>query len=403
MIMTLPPMKPTLVQHVRLAGAEFIVDCDKLNLETLITVSFQPPKFHGPFDAVGLRGERTGRHVEFGLYGLDGYPVPDSDIDGHLFTSGPAEHCNHDAPEAFVSDPVLFAGLAPPQFGHVILNSLGRLWALDHLPRGVNLLYLPRRRPNISHYPHLLPILGLLGVDAHPILHRGPTRYRALYTATDLFGERHGGAMSPTMRDWFERRLPASESLTKGRRVYVTRSQLGPNVGRYGNEQLLEKLLAEDGYEIFAPEQLSLSEQILVLQDAEYLVFAESSALHLYGLVQRRGQHVAIIQRRKSLPPLIQGQLGDGPAILHTIDVIDSVYWPPERKDNSSVAVLNFERLRENLVTYGFLSSNARWQSPRSAEVAASLHAGLPPGVTLIPDGQRRDWLRIRRNAPGEA
>jgi hypothetical protein len=352
---------------------------------------------HGPFDAIGIRGDHIGRHSEFGLYGTDSRPVPDADIAGSLFTSGPKVKSPGDTPAVEVTEPVLFAGLVPQQFGHVILNSLGRLWALDQLPRETGLLYLPRRRSSISHYPYLLPLLELLGIRTRTLLHRRPTRYRSLFTAADLFGERHGGAMDPKMRAWLDRRLPPAGSITRGRRVYLTRSRLGPQAGRFCNEEHLERLLAADGYEIVAPERLSLADQVTLFQTAELLLFAESSALHLYGLVQREGQRAAVIQRRRSLPALIEGQLRGGPAAFHAIEAIQSVHWPPRREDNISIATLDFGRLGEALVATGFLSAQAQWHSPGMAEVAASLHAGLDPGVTLVPDEKRRDWLRQSR------
>ncbi|WP_410350255.1 hypothetical protein [Yoonia sp.] len=60
-------------------------------------------------------------------------------------------------------------------------------------------------------------------------------------------------------------------------------------------QDVIEKLLCADGYEVVAPKQLSLSDQITLVHDAEVLLFAESSALHLYGLGQRAHQRVGLI------------------------------------------------------------------------------------------------------------
>lgn len=352
---------------------------------------------NGPFQAVAICGERSGRNSEFGLYGEDGLPLPNCDIAGDLFTSTPRKASPGEEPVATCDVPVLFAGGVPQQFGHVILNSLGRLWALDKLPEATALLYLPRRFANISSYPYLVPLLELLGVQTQVFLHQRTTLYRCLYTAKDLFGERHGGAMDPLMRAWISQRLPPKGPITKGRKVYFTRSQLGPKVGRYCNEELLEQLLAADGYEIVAPERLSLSEQVTVMQDAETLLFAESSALHLYGLVQRSGQSAGVIQRRRSLPALIERQLEDGPVVVHAIDAISSVYWPAKRRDNLSLATLEFNRLRDLLSAARLLSPTARWRAPYAPETAASLHAGLAPGERLLSEQERQTWLRDRR------
>ena len=157
------------------------------------------------------------------------------------------------------------------------------------------------------------------------------------------------------------------------------------------------------GYTIFAPETFSLSEQISCMQTAEALVFAESSALHLYGLVQRAGQKVAVIQRRKVLPPLILNQLDDGPATINLVDAISSVDWPPVEADNISLATLDFDILREKLIAGAFISYRDVWRIPTPEEKQTSLRAGLDSSVTLIPDQDRQRWLNRRRRQRAKA
>lgn len=351
----------------------------------------------GPFDATGILSMRVRRHREFGLYDEKGIPVPNGDVAGNLTHSTPLAQSPGHMPEKAFDGPVLFAGLAPQQFGHAILNSLGRLWALDYLPSETALLYLPQIRAIPERYPYVQPLLEMLGVTARLILHDKPTRYRSLFTAEDHFGERHGGKMNPKMRDWLARRLPPKGPFTSGRSVYFTRSRLGSHAGRYCNEEVLEQLLVAAGYEIVAPELLSLPDQVAVMQDAENLVFAEGSALHLYGLVQRAKQRACVIQRRRILPSLIKAQLLDGPAELHFVEVISSIHWPPMLQDNISIAELDFARLRDALVGAGCISAKADWRAPDAGAIAASLHAGLPPGTRLIAEGERSNWLRSQR------
>lgn len=352
---------------------------------------------HGPFDAVGICSDRIRRHAEFGLYAEDGIPVPASDIAGGLFTTKPRAQVQCTGNFVAVNEPVLFAGLAPHQFGHVILNSLGRLWALQYLPEGTALLYFPQHQARMARYPSLRPVLELLSISNRLLLHSESTRYHSLYSAEDNFGERHGGAIKRRMRDWLLQRLVPAGPTTKGRKVYFTRSRLGQNVGRYCNEELIEQLLRADGYEVVAPERLSLHDQVSLMQNAEILLFAEGSALHLYGLIQRAGQRAGVIQRRRSLPSLILGQLGEGVADFKFIDSISAIYWPPTRQDHASIATLDFGILREKLVAYRFLSPLARWRTPYTPEIAASLHAGLVPGKYLIPEDGRSEWKRSYR------
>ena len=361
-------------------------------------MDFPEPKLEGPFDAVGLRGKTTGRHNEFGLYLQSGEPVAQADISGGLFTSAPVPSAQAHGDLRDVDTPVLFAGLAAKQFGHVILNSMGRLWALDHLPPETQVMFLPMRRARLSFYPALTPLLRLVGRRQKPLLHKGPTRYQNAYTATDLFGERYGGAASPAFRDWFDHKLPPRGPIEPGLKIYVTRSQLGAAVGRFCNEVHLERLLEADGYQIVAPEQHGLNNQARLFQRAETLVFEEGSALHLYALVQRAGQSVAVIQRRPELPQLLVGQLANGPTNTQVhINAITGTYFPPRRADNLGLTTLDFNDLRDQLVAGGFLSRAAPWSAPPPAEERASLRAGLAADEDLMSAEDHQKWLKDRR------
>jgi hypothetical protein len=338
------------------------------------------------------------RQAEFGLYDDTGTPLPDCETTCGRFSSRPAERHLPDPPAKRLDGPVLFAGVTREQFGHVITTSIGRLWALEHLPPGTRLLYLPRKAAGRKNYPFLAPILRLFGVTASPVLLNRPVEIAETYAATDLFGERYDGAGSPEFFNWIDRVLPPRPGPGSARKLYVTRMRLGPNVGRFCCEDLLESLLADAGYEIFAPEAHPLPEQVAAYRAASHLVFSESSALHVYGLVRRPGQRVAVVQRRHDLPPLIENQLRarTGEAIA-CVDAIDAEWWPRIRADNSAIVTLDFARLREALIAAGLLRPGAPWRLPTAEETAGSLAWGLAEGETLLSQEERETWLAEQR------
>ncbi len=359
---------------------------------------FPNPTLHGPFHAIAERGERVRRNNVFGLYDQTGAPLPDCDVKGAYFTSNPLPLIAPPEELPVVEEPVLFAGLSPPQFGHVITNSLGRLWALDQLPKNIKLLYLPHRRPRMSQSPHLIPILRMLGVEAEPIMHSATTRYHNIYTASDLFSERWDGASHPEFIDWLASRLPPSGPIDQGKKVYVSRVGLGHDVGRFCNEHVLQHLLVDNGFEVFSPEFHSLQEQIETYQTASQLIFAESSALHMFALVGREGQTAAVIQRREELPSLIQTQLTtQNSAKVTSINAISEIYWPEKRAVHSSIAVLDFNIIQASLIEAGLLTPQSPWRAPTQAELTQSLRAGLDKGEKLIPDAEREAWLKDYR------
>ncbi|MEP3634223.1 MAG: glycosyltransferase family 61 protein [Shimia thalassica] len=365
------------------------------------TPEFAAPRLQGPFEGTLLTGGNKTRFLrEFGIYGVDGVALPDSDIGGQELSSFPAENPDipTDIPE--FEGPALFAGLVLEQFGHVLMNSLGRLWALDKLPPDVTLVFVPKRRPAARNYPFLRMILDMFGISNDFIITKGPMHFKTLYTASDLFGERYLGRGSVPFFDWLDQRLPAAGPVTKGRKVYLTRTGLGDKIGRFACEDHLEKQLAAQGYEIIAPEKLGLLPQIALYQDAEHLIFSESSALHLYGMVRRPGQTAAVIKRREELPVLIRTQMNDRAGTdVAEIHALRRIFWPPLRSDHLSISLLDFKKVHDQLAAANLIDPDTPWQAPSFDAEKKSMVAGLEPGEKLLNRQERRDWLRALRKA----
>jgi len=156
-------------------------------------------------------------------------------------------------------------------------------------------------------------------------------------------------------------------------------------------------LLAAQGYEIVAPEALSIAEQVKFYQTTDRLIFAESSAVHLFALVRRPGQISAVIQRHEAAPPIILAQMQNRigqPSIA--INAIKETYWPPMRGDHLALSVLDFDRLGEELEAQDLIRLTS-WFAPSKETVAQSLNAALAPGHRFIREWERMNWLRQMR------
>ena len=360
---------------------------------------FPAPQIFGPHQATLVLGDRIKRTTGyFGIYADDGQPIQESDVVSGIFTTTHDPDADLANPVETVTGPCLFAGLATWQFGHVLLNSLGRLWALSQLPADTTLVFTGKRAASVARYPHIRSVLDTLGINNSLRVLTEPTRFDAIHTATDQFGERFNGLGSPFFYDWLDKRVPVANTRTGKGKLYVGRCGLGPGAGRFACEPELESLLQADGYEVFHPEKHGLHEQFAKYASAEKIIFAEGSALHAFALHRQPNQQVAVIQRRASLPPLIATQMNDrqGPEVL-AINAIDTIYWPPVRGDHYSVALLDFKRLRQALHDGGFLSDGAIWEIPDIDTQAASLVAGLKPGEKMHDAAERDIFLRELR------
>lgn len=362
-------------------------------------MKFDPPRYSGPHRATISTGQRVhGNHRIFGIYSPDGRRIPDCDIRAGGLTTEPEQFLSSSGEPRKLDGPVLFAGFAPLQFGHVLTNSIGRLWALEHLPDETKLLYFPKLLKRRLAFRFLPTVLQFLGIESEIVISQESLAMEQVYTASDQFGERYDGRGSSEFLDWLDRRLGTYPKVQQGNRLYVSRSKLGATAGRFACEQHLEVLLQRQGYQIFSPEEHSLQQQFETMAAAENVIVAEGSALHFLSLFKRPEQKVAVIQRRRDLPALITGNMKlRGGGNTWEIDVIREVFWPPLRSDHLSVSLLDFLGLKYALSEIGMIDSKAEWSSPTREEERRSLEAGLAEGQHMLNAEQRQKFLRSRR------
>jgi len=347
-------------------------------------------------------GERIDRRTtSLGLYGPEGGVLPDTAIVTSSWATRPHSLAPSPGPGAapLLFGPALFAGSVDKQFGFVLLNSLGRLWALDGLPVQTTLVFAAKPQAKPPDHAIVAAILRALGLH-HPILiTETAMRFESLHTAEERFGECRGGTGTAQFYDWIDSRWPAPTKPDPERKIYVTRTGLGPQAGRYACEDHLEALLQAEGYTIYRPEAHDIRHQVQTFQTAGKLIFAEGSALHLFALIRRPGQISAVIQRRTALPAVMTAQMADrAGAATVAINAVSAEWWPPRRGDHLGLSVLDFPHLRDRLADLGLIRGT-NWITPTEAQVQASLAAGLAPGDTLMTTGQRADWLKTQREA----
>lgn len=352
---------------------------------------------HNAFLLPGSRVDR--RTTRLGVYGADGGLLPYCAIRTASWTTISAEQAEppSDAPLIFGS--ALFAGSVDKQFGFVLLNALGRLWALEGLPPETVIVYAAKPLSRTPGYAVVPAILRGLGLSNPVVVTEGAVRFETLHTAEERFGECHGGTGLPEFYDWIDRRWPPVGKPDPDRKIYVTRSGLGPKAGRYACEDHLEALLAAEGYQIYRPEAHDVLHQVQTFQAAGKLIFAEGSALHLFALIRQPGQVSAVIHRREALPEVMLAQMADRPGTPTTaLNAVQALWWPPQRGEHLGLSELNFDALHDGLVAWGLISGSG-WQAPSPAQVKRSLAAGLAPGEQLMNTGQRAGWLKTQREA----
>ncbi|MBC2835228.1 glycosyltransferase family 61 protein [Paragemmobacter straminiformis] len=275
----------------------------------------------------------------------------------------------------------LFAGHFRGHFGHFMVESTARLWALDHLDGKIDsILYLPYRGAtgaNLRAMDGMDAFFRLLGVEVPVVAHPTALRVERLVLPELGFGWNERYAGSPAYRAFMQGRLRGAVRAEGGERLYISRARLNAQRGGILGETVIEENLARAGYEVFHPEKHSLEVQIARYRAARRIVALDGSALHLAAYVAEPGTEVAMVLRRSranAADYILQFRsfCGVDPQV---IDVIrhDWIGADASRVDFRSVGEIDFDALFRALKAKGFLPKSFRPDTPDAATVAEML------------------------------
>ena len=277
----------------------------------------------------------------------------------------------------------LFGGHFRGHFGHFLVESTARLWALDHIGiKPDSILYLPYRGAHSATQKAIeaqQPIFDLLGIDTPVRAHAGVLRVEELYVPELGFGWLDRYAGSPAYRQFMCGRLGQAAAAEGGEKLYISRAKLAAHRGGILGETVIEENLARAGFEIFHPERHPIAVQIARYKAAKLVVALDGSALHLAAYVLPTDAKVAMILRRSSANVadyMAQYQSFKG-IVPQVINVIrrDWISGDSTRADFRSVGELDFAALFERLKALGHLPRRFKPEVPSEAEVLALLTA----------------------------
>ena len=269
----------------------------------------------------------------------------------------------------------LWGGVLWAHFGHFLVESSSRLWALPRVENDIKgILFMPKR-PNVGDEVRGFhrEFLSLFGTDLPIHVAAQPTEVEELLVPGQGFGLGKITAGTPkfrqTIHDRFARDVPADDGADK---IYISRSKLGLGKGGLLGEERLEALLEAEGYEIFHPQEHSLTVQVARYKAAKKVIAADGSALHLFAMVGRADQDVAMILRRSSgannlLARHVESFCNRAPTVIGGL----RAEWVPQSKQKSSrlsFGELDHQVIGETLVTLGFISQSDGWDTLTEAE-----------------------------------
>lgn len=275
----------------------------------------------------------------------------------------------------------LYAGHFRAHFGHFLVESTARLWALDHIKQKFDsILYLPYRGDTAPIARDEAPahFFRLLGIDTPVQALAGALRVEELHIPELGFGWEERYAGSPAFHAFMRGRL-AHIPAEGGEKLYISRAKLNPQRGGVLCETVIEDNLARLGFDIFHPERHPLEVQIARYRAARQVIALDGSALHLAAFVLHPDAKVAMILRRSraNAADYVRQFKGFCDIDLSVIDVIarDWVAMDANRSDFRSIGELDFAALFGWLKGLALVPAQFRPSLPEASAVKQMLES----------------------------
>lgn len=252
-----------------------------------------------------------------------------------------------------VKETVVYGGMIADHFGHFIVESLSRLWwLLDNISCEYKFIFITEEcTPDEIAYFDYLIMLGLKKENI--VILREPTRFDAIIVpeqSTYLDSGYRLNAMSiyNAIRDSV---TPASYE-----KVYFTRTKLADSY--IVNEEYFEDYFRLRGYEIIAPERLSLKEQVSIMAGVKEFACTNGS-LHHHILFANNEVNVTLINRYR-IPDIAQFM-----PYYYEYRILRPMYWINQARDANCICIdasVNFLP-HHGFQSLYFIAPNQYWKS----------------------------------------
>lgn len=203
-------------------------------------------------------------------------------------------------PTAHLTGTYIYAGFGHRHFGHFLLESLARLWALDKVSEPIDGIVLTTREkmPLEQALSRQLSSVVARFADGLPVqVIREATRVERLILPSAGFGHDTWLTGTPAFRDYIAKRVAAIPA-DGPERLYLTRMRLKEVDQIVDREAEIEEMMREAGYFIFSPERYQIDTQIGMIKHARQIVGADGSAFHVVPFAMRKDATAAIYMRR---------------------------------------------------------------------------------------------------------
>ena len=283
----------------------------------------------------------------------------------------------------------LFGGLLKVDFGHFLTESLGRLWALQHLSEKIEgvVFIIMNGVPNpkfandgiftldtlktsaknaLTLWPFIHEILNILCPTLKIHVVGIPTHVERLIVPSQLMGLCPGDLIGghqfyrDALRSSFGFNPPSAP-----RKLYVSRAGMSVKSGKFFAEEQIEGIFESQGFTIVRPENLSITQQLEIYSSHSHIVLATGSASHMLALNVGHFHKIVLLHRHPKAWRGFRKQLEImGAGEILELDLNKSQFTPRHRTSQEMISArmiyeIDFPKLWNELIKFGFVDGEA--------------------------------------------
>lgn len=189
-------------------------------------------------------------------------------------------------PAVTIDEDVVYLGWLFNHYGHFLMQSLARVWALADVPPSVKVIFHHSNAVGVAPAKWAQRMLAAFGVPPERMLSLDtPTRLRRVIVPEPLFAPRSVAddqtvrvheAMARPYQEVAARLAPDATVSTQP--LYLSRRRLPSSQRLMVGEDQLEELLRQNGFRVVSPETMSLEDQVRLINSHADIVSNAGSA-----------------------------------------------------------------------------------------------------------------------------
>ncbi len=278
-------------------------------------------------------------------------------------------------PKQVLAGKWLWGGVLYHHFGHFQVESIARLWAVKRFRDEIDgIIFVPRDvKAGATLLEFETEYLQLMVGDVAIKLVADPSAVEELVVPGQGFGLGKIAAGTRVFRRFVDQQFSQGIVADGPEKLFISRSKQGLQKGGFVGEDVLDARMKAAGYDVFFPEDHSIAEQIARYKAASHVVALDGSALHLFAMVAKKRQAVAMILRRervasRSLRRHLHRFMARKPLAINALRGADGVAFGKKRM----IDELDFEVIGKLLKRHGFVDKSHPWQALCAEEINPS-------------------------------